>query len=318
MRKAERMADEYQRFWINCAESVGREWLLAEAFEAGAGGAEEQEEGGRFRACIYVSPDRIEAVRRVLCEIAPPTTLIGETETPAKVDWSEAWKEGLEALSISSRLLVRPPFIEVALEPGQREIVIDPGQAFGTGAHASTYLCLEWLNVLIREEGDEGEHEGEALEAAEGVDRVLDVGTGSGVLALAAVALGAKRAVGFDLDPVAIEAAVSAADSNGLADEVHFFIGPIEALGEAAEESRAAYPLVLANLLKREMLPIATEIAAWTSVSGHIVLAGLLEEDVAEVLERFGRESFVEVGRRTRQDNIGLWVGLCLAREASA
>ena len=68
------MADEYQRFWINCAESVGREWLLAEAFEAGAGGAEEKEEGGRFRACIYVSPDRIEAVRRVLCEIAPPTT----------------------------------------------------------------------------------------------------------------------------------------------------------------------------------------------------------------------------------------------------
>ena len=149
-----------------------------------------------------------------------------------------------------------------------------------------------------------GEHEGGALAAAERVDRVLDVGTGSGVLALAAVALGAKRAVGFDLDPVAIEAAVAAADLNGLADEVHFFIGPIEALGEVAEESRAAYPLVLANLLKREMLPIATEIAAWTSESGHIVLQGFSKRTSQN--PRTFRSRILRRGRRrTRQTTSG-------------
>lgn len=312
------MAIEYRRFWIDCKESVEREWLLAEAFDAGAEGAEEREEEGWFRACIYTPPDRTEAVRSALAAIASATTRVGESETPPEVDWSEAWKEGLEALRISSRLIVRPPFVDVELEAGQREIVIDPGQAFGTGAHASTYLCLEWLDALIEprdEKRIEGEQSGDA-KAGPSVDRVLDVGTGSGVLALSALALGAERAVGFDLDPVAIEAAIEAAVRNGLESNVLFFTGPIEALGEVGDASRAAYPLVLANLLKREMLPIATEIARWTAPEGRIVLAGLLEEDVAEVLERFARESFVEVGRRTRRDTVGLWVGLCLGRAA--
>ena len=296
------MEEEVRRFWIDCAEAVEREWLLAEAFELGAGGAEEQDVGSRYRGCIYVAPDRIEQVHRALVEIAPKTTVIEGVERLPEVNWSEAWKEGLDALVISKRLVVRPPFVEFALEPGQREIVIDPGQAFGTGAHASTYLCLEWIDALVGE-----------TEAGPRVDRVLDVGTGSGVLALAAVSLGAERAVGFDLDPVAIEAALQAARDNGLKEAVSFFTGPIEALSP----SEAAYPLVLANLLKREMLPIASEISGWLSPEGHLVLAGLLEEDVASVLDRFGREGLVEVGRRTREDTVGRWVGLCLASRES-
>jgi len=288
---------EYRRFWIDCAEAVERAWLLAEAFELGAGGAEETEVEARFRACIYVVPDQIEEVRRALTKIAPATTRVDAAEVLPEVNWSEAWKEGLEALTISRRLVIRPPFIEVALEPGQREIVIDPGQAFGTGAHASTSLCLEWMDALM----------GEAEDGAR-FDRMLDVGTGSGVLALAAVALGADRAVGFDLDPVAIEAAEKAARENALEERVFFFTGPIEALAE----SEPAYPLVLANLLKREMLPLASSIARWLAPDGRLVLAGLLEEDVAEVLERFALEGWVEMGRRVREDAIGRWVALCL------
>jgi ribosomal protein L11 methyltransferase len=294
------MTDEYRRFWIDCTGAEEREWLLAEAFEAGAEGAEEDELDGRFRACIYIPPDRVEDLRRALESVASDTTEIGRAEKLPEVDWSEAWKEGLVALVVSPRLVVRPPFVEVDLEPGQREVVIDPGQAFGTGAHASTSLCLDWLDHLL------GQQEGGAAR----FDRVLDVGTGSGVLALAALALGAQRAVGFDLDPVAIEAAEQASRENGLEADVHFWTGPIEALAP----TEAPYPLVLANLLKREMLPIASEIARKLSPEGRLVLAGLLDEDVPEVLERFSREGLVELGRRRQQDAVGNWVGLCLGR----
>jgi ribosomal protein L11 methyltransferase len=294
------MADKYRRFWVTSGDAVEREILLAAAFEAGAEGAEESEQDGRFRACIYAHSNRIEAVRAVVFEAAAKSTEVESAQSLPDVDWSDAWKEGLEALRISKRLLVRPPFIDVVLEPGQREIVIDPGQAFGTGEHASTRLCLEWIDVLS-----------EPTDAGGGFDRVLDVGTGSGVLALAAVALGAKSAVGFDLDPVAIEAARTAARRNGLDEKVRFFAGPIEALGKPEER----YPLVLANLLKREMLPIASALADRTDRSGRLVLAGLLEEDVEQVSARFLREGLTEIGRRSREDSIGCWVGLCLAFE---
>jgi ribosomal protein L11 methyltransferase len=292
------MADEYRRFWIVSNDSVEREILLAAAFEAGAEGAEETEQDGRFRACIYATSNRIEVIRALLCTAAASSTRVEAAQASPDVDWSEAWKAGLEALRISPRLLVRPPFIDVVLEPGQREVVIDPGQAFGTGEHASTRLCLEWIDALMNTTDSEGTF-----------DRVLDVGTGSGVLALAALVLGARSAVGFDLDPVAIEAARVAARRNGLDARVRFFTGPIEALGTRDGK----YPLVFANLLKREMLPIASALASRMARTGRLVLAGLLEEDVAEVCARFAEEGMHGVGRRSREDSTGRWVGLCLA-----
>ena len=291
------MTEPVRRFRIDCAEESIREWLLAEAFEAGAGGAEESEFDGRFRADIYAAPEEIEAVRRTIADLEAPGTRVDPVETLPEVDWSEAWKEGLEALEISSRLLVRPPFVASPGNPGQQEIVIEPGQAFGTGNHASTRLCLEWIDDLLA-----GEIPGPEI------DRVLDVGTGSGVLALAAVALGARRAVGFDLDPVAVAAAEEAARANPNGAAAEFFAGPIEAV------SGPAFPLVVANLLKKEMLPIADEIAARVAPGGRLVLAGLLEEDLAAVLTRFAEEGLEEVGRRQRKDPIGLWVSPCLGR----
>jgi len=275
--------------------------MLAEAFEAGAEGAEESEFDGRFRADIYGAPGGVDSVRDAVAAIEAPDVFVGQAEDLPEVDWSEAWKEGLEALEISERLIIRPPFVSSPEKTGQAQIVIDPGQAFGTGNHGSTRLCLEWIDELIGEG------------ALKKVDRVLDVGTGSGVLCLAAVALGAESALGFDLDPVATAAADAAAAENDLADRVRFATGPIEDVVGADE---APYPLVVANLLKREMLPIATEIAAQVAKEGRLVLAGLLEEDLGEVLERFAQEGLHEIGRRQHADPIGLWVGPCLGRAA--
>ena len=278
-----------------------RERLLAEAFEAGAEGAEETEDRESYRACIYAPVARIEAIRQLLVELASTDTQIDDSEAIPNVDWSEAWKDGLDALRVSSRLLVRPPFVDVELEPGQQEVVIDPGQAFGTGGHASTWLCLEWIDELY------ADAEGRAR-----FDRVLDAGTGSGVLAFAALKLGATSAVGFDLDDVAIEAARASARENGLSERIELLAGPIEDLGDPSVRFR----LVVANLLKREVLPIASELAARLEDGGRLVLAGLLEEDGPEVLERFAKQGLAEAAEpRTVVDSTGTWIGLCLARD---
>ena len=291
------MADEYRRFWITSRGETERELLLAEAFEAGAEGAEESEAEGLFKAQVYGPAAIIEAIRAQVADAAGNDTEVQPAEPMPEVDWSEAWKEGLDPVRISERLVVRPPFADFALEPGQKEVVIDPGQAFGIGGHASTRLCLEWIDVLLASDTGRADF-----------DRVLDVGTGSGVLALAAVKLGAKQALGFDLDPVAIQAADEALEVNAEADSVRFFTGPIEEV----PESEGQFPLVLANLLKQEMLPIAGQISERIAKEGVLILAGLLEEDVAEVLETFGQHGLKERGRRSRTDSVGSWVGLCL------
>lgn len=298
-----RMANEYRRFWFTSSGELERERLLALAFEAGADGAEETEPNGAFRACVYAESDRVDAVRAVVMEAASPTAVIDAPEAMPEVDWAEAWKEGLEALRISSRLLVRPPFVQVDLEPNQQEIVIEPGQAFGTGGHASTRLCLEWIDVLYHDP-----------ESPSRFGSVLDAGTGSGVLAFAALKLGATSAVGFDLDAVAIDAARASARENGLSDRIELLVAPIE----EACEPETRFPLVVANLLKREVLPIASQLAARLDSGGRLVLSGLLEEDERETLERFAKEGLVMVeDRRTIEDDTGVWIGLCLGHRDS-
>jgi len=176
---------------------------------------------------------------------------------------------------------------------------VDPGQAFGTGGHASTRLVLEWIAALA-EVGALGAH-------------VLDVGTGSGVIALAAVALGSESALGFDLDPLAEPEARKWAAYNGLADRTRFFTGPIE----AALGGRS-FDLVLCNLLKREVLPIAPAVAAAVGRAGRLVLSGLLEADAAEIATAFEREGLVEEGRRVHEDANGdRWISPCFVRAAA-
>lgn len=304
------MGDEYRRFGLTSRTAEERERLLAEAFEAGAAGAEEHESGGgagseeRFHAWVYAPCVEVEAVRRAVLGQASPRTRVEPAEALPEVDWSEAWKQGLEALRISERLVIRPPFVEWALEPGQREVVIDPGQAFGTGSHASTRVCLDWIDALYAHPS-----------AAAALDRVLDVGTGSGVLALAAARLGAREALGFDLDGVAIAAAQEAARANGLEDRVRFRTGAIETVTPAGER----WSLVLANLLKREILPIASEVAARVAPGGILLLSGLLDEDAAEVLARFAEAGLLEgAPRREIVDAAGCWIGLHLSRPSES
>jgi ribosomal protein L11 methyltransferase len=248
---------------LRVPDAASGEWAAAEAFEAGAAGCEERDDPEGKRILLYVSVERLGAVRHAVTALSVPgLELLGEEPVP-KRDWSEAWKAGLRVLDISPRLRVRPSFIEAeALAAGQSELVIDPAQAFGTGAHESTRLALECLDLLA------------PLPKS---TRVLDVGAGTGVLALAALRFGAEHAVAFDIDPLAAEATRSNAALNGLADRIASFTGPIEAL------HAAPFDLILANLLKREVLPLLPQIAQRIAQGGTAVFSGLLTSEHAEM-----------------------------------
>lgn len=289
------------RIVARTAAGDAAERASAEAFEAGAGGIEERpgDAPGRSELVIYAPAAAADAiVARVAAALGSAVVLVAPEPEP-DVDWSVAWRDGLEAVDVSPRLRVRPPFIAAEPRPGRTEIVIEPGQAFGTGGHASTRLALELVDVVAP-----------ALGAGA---RILDVGTGSGVLALAALALGAARAVAIDLDPLAAPAARDNARANALGERLVAFTGPVDAL------AGPPFDLVLANLLRTELVPILPAVAARVARGGRLVLSGLLDGDVAEVEARLADLGFARASARRTPDADGeVWVGLLMRRRAAA
>lgn len=288
-----RQPDPIHHLSIDVDDAVTREHALGVVWQSGALGVEERSD---LELVIYAPSSAVATLRASLLDALGDRVRVGESAPVEEVDWSESWKQGLEAIEVAPSLVVAPTFIELEPRPGRVALRVDPGQAFGTGGHSSTRLVLEWIAELAAQ-GRLGE-------------RCLDVGTGSGVLAMAAVALGARAAVGFDLDPLAAPEAGKWADVNGLADRTRFFTGDIEdALAEPA------FDLVLANLLKREILPIAEPVAAAVAARGRLVLSGLLEEDGPECLAAFAALGWREEARRMRVDDNGdRWISPCLVR----
>jgi ribosomal protein L11 methyltransferase len=290
------MAASHARIVVEGGSPALLERALAEAFEAGALGGEERE-GAAPALWIYVRAEDAARVREAVCGV--PGLACGVPEPVPERVWSEAWQEGLEPVVISERLLVRPSFRAAPAGFAGRELVIDPGQAFGTGGHASTRLALEAIDALPAE----------SLRGA----RVLDVGCGSGVLALAALALGAERALGCDLDPLATAAAQEAAADNGFSGRLALFTGSLDALGPRAERS---FALIVANLLRRELEPLLPALARLLGPGARLVLSGLLaseREIVARSLRAVGVEGHSE--RRASDPSGDAWIAL-LARSA--
>ena len=189
----------------------------------------------------------------------------------------DAWRPHARAVAIGDRLVVRPPWIEPA-DPvphgdrpteGRHDVVIDPGRAFGHGGHPTTRLVLRALVDLVR-----------------GNERVLDVGCGSGVLAVAAVALGARSAVGVDVDRAAVAATRTNAARNGVADRVVAVIAGPAAPEDTAvhddvevaapEPAAGGYDLVVANMLASQLVAVAPMVMRAVAPGGTVVLSGLL------------------------------------------
>jgi ribosomal protein L11 methyltransferase len=176
-------------------------------------------------------------------------------------DWSERWKRFHVPLLLGGRLYVRPPWEQPALRPGVHEVVIDPGQAFGTGTHPTTRLCLE----LMLELGDDER------------GSFADLGCGSGVLAIAASKLGFAPVSAFDAD----RAAVAATDSNARANAV--LLDRVERLDLRAGAIPSA-DVVAANLMRPLLLQVAARMAEHPRA---LILSGLLDPEADEVAEAF-------------------------------
>jgi ribosomal protein L11 methyltransferase len=275
---------------VGSAEFADR--VAAEAYVAGAAGLEER--GSHL--LIYAPANRADAVLQALR--ASAGNAVGDPTLLEEVEWENAWREGLTVIEISPRLAIRPSFLDHHGPGGQATLVVDPGQAFGTGGHASTRLALALIDELAPDELAESE--------------VLDVGSGTGVLALAALALGARRAVAHDIDPLAGPAICANAAANRLSERVLVFTGPLDAIGARS------FDVVLANMLRTELLPLLGSIASRTRPQGVSILSGLLEDDRDAMEDSLARVGLRIEAARTETDPAGdRWLGLLTRRQPS-
>ncbi|MCB2184870.1 MAG: 50S ribosomal protein L11 methyltransferase [Deltaproteobacteria bacterium] len=191
-------------------------------------------------------------------------------------DWSENWKQYFHPRMITRRLLVRPPWEEAPLGPETEVLIVDPGQAFGTGQHESTKLCLELVDAMAQ---------------ADNLPlRVLDVGCGTGILALACLRFGAGSALALDVDPQAVEATRHNAALNGLADRVEASTLPLKDVDERFE-------LILANLTALDLIALAGPLARLRSATGRLIVSGLLTDQADQVRAAFEAEGLKEEER---------------------
>jgi ribosomal protein L11 methyltransferase len=182
-------------------------------------------------------------------------------ERLAEQDWERAWLERFQPMQFGKRLWVRPSGFDIE-QPDAVVVDLDPGLAFGTGTHPTTALCLRWLDGATPLE-----------------ERVIDFGCGSGILAIAALKLGAEHVIGIDHDPQALLATRSNAERNGVADR-------IDILGTEAYDGKPA-GLVIANILANVLIELAGSIGALVAPGGRLALSGILADQAEAVVRAY-------------------------------
>lgn len=203
-------------------------------------------------------------------------------------DWANAWKEHFQVHRIGERVVIRPPWREYEPQGDDLVIVLDPGMAFGTGLHPSTRLSML---------GTE--------EAVKPGDSVLDVGTGSGILAFAAAKLGASKVDTVDVETVAVKATADNAELNGMSDVIAVELGSV---GPGEPFWGEQYDVVIANIIARVLIELSEAIVAHTKPGGKIVLAGIIETREQDVIDAFTAAGATVINRRFAED----WVSLVL------
>lgn len=204
--------------------------------------------------------------------------------------WAEKWKEHFHAQKVGRRIVIKPSWETVAAGEGEVVLTIDPGQAFGTGTHETTRMCLRFIEDLY--------------DLRNPPRCVLDVGTGTGILGIAAAALGAENVLGIDSDPVAVETAGRNAEGNAVA-------GCFRAEGTPLPDVPGEYDLVLGNLLAEILADLAGALVARCAPGGHLVLSGILAEKSGLVSDELRRHGATKVSEAAD----GQWVALLFRRE---
>lgn len=233
---------------------------------------------------------RLESVRSRVRTLPETGVDVGPADITVKpvedADWAGAWKSFFKPVEIG-RVLVKPSWEEVAARPDQVVVEIDPGMAFGTGNHPTTQLCALALQKYVR-----------------GGERVLDVGTGSGVLAISAARLGALEVTATEADPVAVEAACNNVARNSVEQNVRV----IES--DSLESVSEKVDIAVANITANTIIGLAGELSRAVAPGGILIASGLIEERADEVTSWLEQVGFDLIETMTEDD----WVALILKR----
>jgi ribosomal protein L11 methyltransferase len=254
--------------------------VLGALLELAPSGVEQVDGDGWVEYAVYGAPGELPALEEGEAEVAGVLVRVSGREVPG--DWEERWKRFHAPVLVGGRVWVRPPWDEPAARPGTIDLIIDPGQAFGTGAHPTTRLCLELLLDL----------------APRGA--LADLGCGSGVLAIAAAKLGFGPVTALDSDRGAVEAT----RQNAAANEVE--LDRVERFDLRAQAPPPA-GVITANLMRPLLLRVAELMA---DPPGALVASGLLDHEADEVAAAFGGLS------ETRRSSDKGWTALLLEKAA--
>ncbi len=211
---------------------------------------------------LYLQPDAQPAdtmaqLSALLTAAELPFTL--ETEGVLQEDWQNEWRKYYHPREIGNRLAIVPSWQEYQTD--RVKLLLDPGLAFGTGGHETTSLCLEQLDTMVQ-----------------GGERVLDIGTGSGILAIAALKLGAACAEGVDIDPISVRTAGENAELNGVADQLEVLVGDL------SDKASGQYDIILANIVANAIISLAPTVPALMAPGAHFIASGIIDTRKDEVV----------------------------------
>jgi ribosomal protein L11 methyltransferase len=196
-------------------------------------------------------------------------------------DWSESWKRHFKAIEIGPALLIKPSWIKRPARKNQAVVILDPGLSFGTGQHATTSFCLHQIVAANCSAGAVRQQSNRRLDAAKSF---LDIGTGSGILAIAAAKLGYRPVHAFDFDPEAVRVARANIRVNQVAEKIKIELGDVTTLPLRPAKK---FDLVCANLISNLLLAERRRIVAQLKPGGTLVLAGILKPEFPQVQKSF-------------------------------
>ncbi len=239
---------------------------------------------------IYISPEEspLEAIsylKERLEALNIPYQV--DSQQVDEEDWATNWKKYYFPTKVGNRLVVCPSWEQYTPKEGEVVLTMDPGMAFGTGTHDTTRLCMGLLEDAVTPE-----------------TKLLDVGTGSGILAIATLLLGAKEAQGVDIDEVAVKVAKENAQANGVSQKVTFHAGDL------TQKVSGRFNLVTANIVADVIIRLIPDLDRFLTEDGTFIASGIIdtrEQDVVEALEKAGYHV-------TKREESGGWIALAAMR----
>lgn len=218
-------------------------------------------------------PEKIAVIREKIKNLTEFGLSIGsgavELSNVNQEDWESAWKQYFKPVHVTDRIVVKPEWESYEAEEGELVIEIDPGMAFGTGTHETTSMCINQIEKNLKSG-----------------DKVIDIGCGSGILSMASVLLGAEKATGVDLDPVAVRVALENVELNNLQDRIEILHGNLtDVIREKAD-------IVVANIMADIILILLEDVREFIKDDGLFISSGIIQEKRAAVETRLIEKNF--------------------------